>query len=258
MELKMGDVQETALIPLAVRANETRSKNPRILDKKAVEITDTLGVDTKKFDKMVTHECVVARTILFDDTVRKLLKKYPDAVCINMGCGLDNRFERVDNGRIQWFNVDLPDSIAVRKKIYEETEREHMVAGNILETDWLKAIPKERTTIIIAEGLFMYFSKEQVKTLLNQITQNFDSGFLVVELMLQKMMKEKMHDTVKNTSAKFGWGTTSGAELLPLNEKLKLLREISFSEQMKKSTLKSRILGTIIGKMNNRLTVYKW
>jgi len=39
MELKLGDVQTTALIPLAVKANETLRKNPRIRDQKAVEIT---------------------------------------------------------------------------------------------------------------------------------------------------------------------------------------------------------------------------
>ncbi len=257
-QLKLSDVQETALIPLAVRANETKGKKARICDEKAVEIIETLGIDTKNLDKLVTHECVVARTILFDQTVKKLLDKYPDAVCINIGCGLDNRFERVDNGGIDWYNVDLPDSIAVRKKVYRETEREHMLVGNVLDTDWMEAIPKDRVTIVVAEGLFMYFSKEEIKTILNNLTDTFDKGFLVVELMLQKMMKEKMHDTVKNTSAKFGWGTDSGKDLLPLDSRLELISEKSFSSQMKKSTLKSKILGTMIGNLNNRLTLYKW
>ena len=62
-KLHLGDVQETALIPLAIRANETERKNP-------------------------------------------------DAVCINIGCGLDDRFTCVDNGKDQWFNVNLPDSYA--------------------------------------------------------------------------------------------------------------------------------------------------
>ena len=64
--------------------------------------------------------------------------------------------------------------------------------------------------IVIAEGLFMYFSKEQIKNLLNSITGSFGRGFLLAELMHPKMMNEKMHDTVKNTNAKFGWGTVTG------------------------------------------------
>lgn len=170
MELQLGDVQETALIPLAVRANETKRENARIHDGKAVEIIETLGIDTKDIDRFFSHEGVVARTILFDRTVKKLLSKYPDAVCVNIGCGLDDRFSRVDNGKIQWFNVDLPDSIEVRKKVFMEAEREHMLAGDILKTDWIKDIPKADIVIVIAEGLLMYFSKEQSLALLTRDT----------------------------------------------------------------------------------------
>ncbi|MCM1464269.1 MAG: class I SAM-dependent methyltransferase [Bacteroidales bacterium] len=116
MDLQLGDVQETALIPLAIRANETKRKKARIHDEKAVEIIETLAVDTKDMDKFFSHEGVVARTILFDRTLKGLLAQYPDAVCVNIGCGLDDRFSRVNNGTIRWFNVDLPDSIEVRKK----------------------------------------------------------------------------------------------------------------------------------------------
>lgn len=94
---RLGDVQETALIPLAVRADETVRKNARIHDWKAVEITRNLGVDTKKYDKFISHEGVVARTLLFDAAVKKLLQQYSSAVCVNIGCGLDDRSEQHDS-----------------------------------------------------------------------------------------------------------------------------------------------------------------
>ena len=262
MDLQLGDVQETALIPLAIRANETKRENARIHDQKAVEIIDTLGLDTKNLDKFISHEGVVARTILFDRTVKKLLENYPDAVCVNIGCGLDDRFTRVDNGRLQWFNVDLPDSIEVRRKffpkIFTDSEREHMTAGDILKTDWTEDIPKENVTLVIAEGLLMYFSKEQVRTILNNITSSFGRGFLLAELMHPKMMKEKMHDTVKHTNAKFGWGTRTGKELSELNPKLELIKESSFWDEMKKYTLVGKIGSVLARDLNNRLAVYKW
>lgn len=40
MELTFGDVEETALIPLAIKASETKRPNPRIIDRKAKEIID--------------------------------------------------------------------------------------------------------------------------------------------------------------------------------------------------------------------------
>ena len=98
MDLKFGDVQETALIPLAIKASETARANARIKDEKAKEIIDTLGVDVSKFDPFMSHEGVVARTILFRDKLKELIAKYPDATCINLGCGFDNKFSQVDNG----------------------------------------------------------------------------------------------------------------------------------------------------------------
>ena len=254
----LGDVQETALIPLAIRANETERKTARIHDDKAVEIIRELAVDTEKLDQFFSHEGVIARTILFDETVKKLLWKYPDAVCINIGCGLDDRFTRVDNGKIQWFNVDLADLIEIRKKFFHETEREHMLAADILKPNWADGILKSDMAIVIAEGLLMYFSREQVKTLLNSLTGSFDRGFLLAELMHPKMMNEKRHDTVKNTNAKFGWGTVTGRDLLPLDAKLTLINERSFWEEMKKYSLIGKIGSVIAGKLNNRLAVYRW
>ena len=212
---RLGDVQETALIPLAIRANETERKTARIHDNKAVAIIRELDVDTEKLDRFFSHEGVIARTVMFDEAVKKLFRKYPGAVCVNIGCGLDDRFTRVDNGKVQWFHVDLADSIEMRKHFFHETEREHMLAADILRAGWTEQIPKNQVVIVIAEGLFMYFSKEQVQTVLNSITGYFDRGFLLVELMHPKMMNEKKHDTVKNTSAKFGWGTVTGREIAP-------------------------------------------
>lgn len=256
--IKLGDVQETALIPLAVRTEETKRKNARIHDFMAVRIIDELGIDTKKYDKFFSHEGVVARTLMIDREVKKLLNKYPDALCVNLGCGLDDRFSRIDNGLIQWFNIDLPDSVEVRKKVFAETEREHMLAGNILEDRWTKAIPKGRVTVVIAEGLLMYFSKAQVKKILNSITNSFEKGFILAELMHPKMMKETFHDTVKNTNAKFGWGTKTGGELLLLDPKLTLISERSFWEEMKKYTAVGKIGSVIAPKLNNRLAIYRW
>ena len=123
MDLKFGDIQETALIPLAIKASETSRPNARIRDLKAKEIIDSLGVDVSKYDPFMSHEGVVARTIMYRDQLKALLRQYPDAVCINLGCGFDDKFSQVDNGKLQWFDVDLADQIAVRRKVYQDKRR---------------------------------------------------------------------------------------------------------------------------------------
>ena len=256
---ELGDVQETALIPLAIKANESKRVNRRIFDAKAVEIIDALRIDTEKYDKFMSHEGVVARTILFDNEMRKALKKYPDAVVINIGCGLDDRFTRVDNGSVRWYNVDLPDAIALRRKFFAARDREYMIEGDLLTDTWADGIPQDGMTIIIAEGLLMYFTEEQVQHLLTQIRSRFGRGYLLAELMHPAAAgNSRHHNTVKHTNAQFRWGIADGAELEKLCEGYQLLRETSFFAEMRKYTLAGKIGDLFFRKYNDRLAVYRF
>lgn len=260
MKLKLGDVQETMLIPLAVRAMETKRDKARIKDLKSVEIIETLGLDAQKYNKFLTYEGVVARTILIDGFAKSFIEKHPDAVCINLGCGLDDRFSRVDNGRILWYDIDLPDSIDVRRKAFEDTERRKMLSVNVLENVWTEQIEKRRKALVVAEGLLMYFSKEQVQMLLNIIKENFGDSVIICELMHPMVAANSdKHDTVKATNAKFGWGTKSGEDLIPLCDGLKLIKEISLNEIMKKYSVRGFMLRNLplANKLNNRIAVLK-
>ena len=245
MDLKFGDVQETALIPLAIKASETARADARIKDEVAKKIIDTLGVDVSKFDGFMSHEGVIARTILFRDKLKELIAKYPDA--------------QVDNGKITWFDVDLADQIAVRRKVFEDSERCKMLDGDALDGFWTEQIPKDRQIIVILEGVMEYFSKEQVKTCLNMLCTSFKEGILLVELH-SKWLEEHYdkHDTIKHTNAKIGWGTESGKDYEELDSRYKLLSEISYNEEMKKYTLRGKLFAIVGKNVNNRLAVFKW
>ena len=259
MNLQFGDIQETALIPLAIKASETARPNARIKDLKAKEIIDSLGVDVSKFDPFLSHEGVVARTILYREQLKELLNKYPDAVCINLGCGFDDKFSQVDNGSVRWFDVDLPDQINVRRKVYEDRERCVMLEGNALNGDWTRSIPKADMVIVVMEGVLEYFSKEQVKTCLNMLCDSFPHGYLLAELHSPFLEKNsKHHDAVKNTNATFGWGTKSGREYLALEPRMTLVSETSYNEEMKKYTIRGKLFAIIGKNLNNRLAVFKW
>ena len=41
----------------------------------------------------------------------------PQAAVVHLGCGLDTRFERVDNGQVEWFDLDIPDVMALRESL---------------------------------------------------------------------------------------------------------------------------------------------
>ncbi len=260
MDLKFGDIQETALITLAIRASETARPNPRVRDEKAREIIDALGVDVSKFDPFLSHEGVVARTIMFAEALRGLIARYPDALCINLGCGFDDKFSQVDNGTIQWFDVDLPDQIAVRRKVYEDRPRCTMLDGDALDGAWTAELPKGRTNIVVMEGVLEYFTKEQTSTCLHMLCDSFEQGYLITEMNSPLLVNHsKHHDAIKNTNAAIKWGTESGRDFVELEPRLRLLSERSYSEEMRKHTLRGKLFAATIGKKhNNRIALFQW
>ena len=265
MTLELGDVQTTALIPVAIKASESLRKNARIKDDVAVKIVEHLEIDTKQYDKFLSHEGVIARTLMLDNQLKEIIKKNPDTVVINMGSGFDNRFSRVDNGKILWFDIDLPDSIAARKKVFNEKPRVTMIGQSVLDNSWFEQVKKAlegRTAkpVFIAEGLFMYFTLDQIKSLLENLKNNFPDGATLIAEQNSKLMvgNEKHHDVVKKTNAKFLSGTDSGQEIADLVDGIKLIEEHSFNEEMKKYSLGAKIFALVFPKMNNRWATFEW
>ena len=259
MDNTFGAIQETALITVAIRASESARPKPRIVDKKAQELIDHLGVDVSRFDKFLSHEGVVARTIMFRDRLNTLLHQYPDAVVINLGCGFDDKFSQVDNGRIRWFDVDLPDQIAMRRHIFSDSDRCVMLSGSALSSDWIAHIPQNQHVIVVMEGVLQYFSKEQVQTCLRLLCDHFERGYLLGELHSPFLSKHgRKHDTVRYTNAHFGWGTKSGEELIALEPRMTLLSEVSLNEEMKKHTVRGRLFALVGKHLNNRVVLFEW
>ncbi len=262
MQLQLGDVETTALIPVAIKANETMRKNPRVRDEMAVKIVEQLKVNTEDFDKFMSHEGVIARTVMLDRMVKAFLEQHPDAVIVNLGAGFDNRFARVDNGQILWFDLDLPNLIEARKKAFDEQDRVAMIAASILDQDWcapIQASAQGRPLLFLAEGLFMYLTLEEIGQFLNILKSHFDHGTLIAEQNNPMMVKhQKYHDTVSKTNAVFRSGTWSAEELLPLCEGMRLIEEHSFNEEMKKHSIRGKLFAWILPKFNDRWATFEW
>ena len=263
MTISLGDVETTALIPVAIKANESLRKNPRIRDEIAVEMIKKLGIDTKPFDKFMSHEGVIARTVMLDRMVKNFIAKNPSAVIVNIGAGFDNRFSRMDNGSIFWFDLDLPDSIELRKKVFSERERVSLLSGSVLEDTWCQAVNSEiektnSKVLFLAEGLFMYFTLEEISKLLSVLKTNFPGGTLIAEQNNPLMVKnQKYHDTVKNTNAVFKSGTWSGQEIADLCDGIRFVEEHSFNEEMKKHSIRGWLFAKLLPKMNDRWAVFE-
>ena len=137
-------VPETLLMTLLVRARESQRPNPLIKDDQAVAMVNQLDCDFSRL-RMQRHDevAVIMRMRKFDDHVRNFLARHSDAVIVHIGCGLDTRFERVDNQRVEWFDLDIPDVIELRHKLLDEQKaRHHFIASSVFEDAWLEDVER--------------------------------------------------------------------------------------------------------------------
>ena len=147
-QVRLGAVQETLFIPLAARARQARRKHPVLPDPKAVEVLQSIDYDAAKYGRGAGGWTAVLRTAIIDFWIRGFLAAHPAATVVEIGTGLNTRFERVDNGQVHWFDLDLPDTIDLRRAFFADTDRRRMVAASVLDQDWLPAVAKPRTVLL--------------------------------------------------------------------------------------------------------------
>ena len=129
---KLSGVPETMLQTVYARAKESMGRGA-IHDRKAEEIIGNLDYDFSLADKdAAMHSGVIARTIVLDRFVGAWLEKNPGAVVVNIACGLDTRCYRM-NGYSHWYNLDLPETIAVREKLLPEDGAISQIAMSAME-----------------------------------------------------------------------------------------------------------------------------
>ncbi|MGD9161185.1 MAG: class I SAM-dependent methyltransferase [Desulfobacteraceae bacterium] len=212
----LKNVPQTMLIPLRARYLETKKTDGIISDPKSVEIFDRIECDFsgKKEVSRGSQMGVAIRTEILDELTTQFLSQHDDAVVVNLGCGLDTRFHRLDNGTVTWFDLDVSEAIDLRKNFFKETDRHKFISRSVLDFSWEKQVPKGSPTLFIAEGLLMYFSEFEVKSLLKTIEDNFPGAEMILEAMSPFIAKRTdRHPDVKKYNAPFKWGIKTGKEI---------------------------------------------
>lgn len=199
---------ETMLQSFYARAQYSKSKKCKFYDAKAVELVNKIDYDFSAAGKDSTMSGgVIARTIVFDELVKDFIDKNPDCIVVNIACGLDTRFYRMDNGKITWYNLDLPETIAIRDAIYQESGRVSTVGISVLDESWAKEIKVRGKMLFIIEGLSMYLTAEENATMLKIIRDNFDNAYVLMECLAKMWVKrEHVEKSIQQTGAKFVFG----------------------------------------------------
>jgi O-methyltransferase involved in polyketide biosynthesis len=204
--VELGEVQRTLFFPLAARARETRKKRPLLRDQKAVEIVASIDFEQASFAMGPASFMVTLRTLIFDWWVGQFLGEHPGGTVAELGTGLNTRFERTDNGTAGWIDLDLPDTIELRRRYFTDTERRRMVAASLLDDDWLTAVGElPGPYFFVSDGVLPYLTEEQVTGLLTRIAQRFPGAMIAFDTYTRASMAQEHKMAAKRNVARWQW-----------------------------------------------------
>ena len=230
---KLSEVSLSLLLPLYIRAMETPHPQAILRDQQAVELIQKLKIDASSFNQARVSEevrvSILLRNRQFDLITSAYLADHPGAVVVHLGCGLDSRFERVDNGQVEWYDLDLPEVINLRcELIGGESERYHLLAYSALDETWMEAVSIHllRPYLFLAEGLFMFFEEQQVIRFVQTLRDRFPSSELVFDAFSPFYSWGNNRRVARtHIGAEVYWALKHGKELEKLVEGVQLIDE---------------------------------
>ncbi|GAB5440295.1 MAG: hypothetical protein Fues2KO_06440 [Fuerstiella sp.] len=187
----LGGVPETLLIPLWARAIEQQHADPILIDPAAVEIVDRLDYDFNTFKRQnVAVENFCVRASVIDDVVRSALEQRPGTPVVEFGPGLDTRCDRIGSLASSWLEVDLPEVVRLRRSFFKENDHRRIAAGSMLDGSWHEACADfDRPPLFIAEGVFYFFSVDQIAQLLRDLATRFPGAQFVFDAVSPEFLK---------------------------------------------------------------------
>ena len=245
MNVKVGQIAQTAFLTLQCHALDATSDHPLLKDtdslsilKALKEITGLPGIHSNRIKKkLINHIALRARQ--YDLFAKSFIEKHPDAAVINIGCGLDNRFKRIDNGKILFYDLDFPDIINIKEKIIPPTSRYGQFGQSVFDFEWIKGIDREQV-FLLAEGVFMYCEPTDVKNLFQQLQVRFTNPEIVFEVFNSKwltgwrgkMMAFKMKKELKlGEETVFKFGIADSNEIERWNSNYRLIQDWSYLDE---------------------------
>ncbi len=225
-DVRWGSVEWTNLCTLYLRAYESRSTAPILGDTAAAEAVDRIEYDWARMRRAMrpgsNQYLVTMRATQLDDWSTDFVRRHPNAVVLHLGCGMDTRAFRLHQpDTVQWFDIDQPDVIVLRRKLYDDRDGYRMIGSSVTDEAWLDAIPTDRPVLMVAEGLVMYLTEPEVRMLLQRLTDRFGSGELVFDTV--SPMGPRLSKVLTKGITK--WGIRDVREIEQWNPRLRFLEQ---------------------------------
>ena len=233
-------VSETLLIPLHFRVEASKSSSSNFKDEVGESIHDAIAYDWGKIEASPMASfgswMMVARTAIFDEQVKNFLEKAPDGLVVNLGAGLDTRFHRLDNSRVEWIELDLPGVITFRQKLHEPKSKRHqMIAASVLDDDWVVEIKRyaRSRVLFVAEGLLPYFTEEEHREIFTCLAENFPGAEMLFQTSAPSLTKGLVQYSALSkmgSKVELQWGLEDSKQVSALHPNVEFVDEFSLLE----------------------------
>ena len=233
-------VPSTLLIPLAARAfGDAMFPAKAVHDVYAAQALRSLDTDVSRFlDDRISVYGVLSRTRIFCDLARHFFSRFPNALGVNLGCGLSHYFQWLDQHTNHWLDADLPQVMALRKQLLPAGgKRLRYAEVDISQPGWWARLklPRQRDgvpVLLICEGVLMYLEPAQVQSVLREFGENAPVGseLLCDTLCWMAVGCAALHPSVRHTQAQFRWGPRRLADFTAPHPRLVVRSEHAVTE----------------------------
>jgi O-methyltransferase involved in polyketide biosynthesis len=195
--MNLSEISRTAILALTCRAVESGKKNPVFNDPMSVLCLERLmSISSEedrhrilKWKKMYAGNPHDARARAltaknFDSIANLYISNHPGCTVINLACGLDTRFWRIENDKCKYVELDLPEMIELKREILKDHLNYELIGCSVLDNSWIDKVTSKGNSnfLLLAEALFYYLPKHDVTRLLQTISQRFDRSQLVLDM----------------------------------------------------------------------------
>ncbi len=120
----------------------------------------------------------------YDEAVRLFLKEYPEGNVIYVGCSLDTMLERVDNGRVLWYNLDSPGRMAIRTMYTGLGTREKRIERSVHDPSWMDrlSMQTDRGVLFVIKDIFAYMNRKEMREFLDLLYQHFQGCNVIFDM----------------------------------------------------------------------------
>jgi O-methyltransferase involved in polyketide biosynthesis len=203
--MEISQVSGTAVLLLICRAVEAEKDKIRFNDPMAILCLDRLLTIASEEDKrwilakkrMYTglHErdakAGVRKGKVFDTLANRFIADNPGCTVVDLACGFDTRYWRIENNQCKYIDVDLPEVITLKQELLKDHLDYELMGCSVLDTSWMDGITSNGNTgfLLLADGLFMWLLEKDATRLLQEIALRFDHSQLIIEMVPEKYTK---------------------------------------------------------------------